>query len=271
MGHKNAPLTPEGRKRLCERVDRGRPVAHVAAEAGVSRAVLAKWYSRWQVYGDAGLIDRSSRPGSSPTITPDPVVEMVVALRQAQKWGPDRIAAHLRREGIAIAPATVHRVLTRQGLARLRDMDFPTGAELRKIVRYEHDAPGDMLHVDVKKIGKIPVGGGWRAHGRDTEAARASKRKGSGKGRVGYTYLHTAIDDHSRLAYTEALENEQGTTAAEFWLRAVAFFAGYGVHPIERVLSDNGSCYRSRVWAAALLSTGTVHKRTRPYTPLLTG
>ena len=271
MGHKNAPLTPEGRKRLIERIQTGRPISHVAAEAGISRANLAKWYARWQQFGDAGLIDHSSRPGRSPAATDDSIVQMIVTLRRAEKWGPARIAATLKKGGVEVSAATVHRVLQRQGISRLKDMDPPTGETARAVVRYEHEAAGDMLHVDVKKIGKIPTGGGWRIHGVGTDEHRASRRKGQGTGRIGYTYLHTAIDDHSRLAYTEALDDEKGATAAAFWLRAVTFFAAHGVTPIHRVLTDNGSCYRSRHWAAALAATGTRHKRTQPYRPQTNG
>lgn len=135
MGHKNAPLTPEGRKRLIERVAAGRPISHVAAEAGISRACLSKWYGRWQQFGDLGLVDHSSRPGRSPSATDDTVVKMIVTLRQAEKWGPARIAATLNRGGIEVSAATVHRVLTREGLGRLRDMDRPTGESARAVVR----------------------------------------------------------------------------------------------------------------------------------------
>jgi transposase InsO family protein len=138
------------------------------------------------------------------------------------------------------------------------------------VLRYEADAVG-FLHVDIKKLGKIPTGGGWRVHGRGSPNALESKRVGAGTGRIGYTYLHTAIDDHSRLAYTEALEDEKGVTAAEWWLRAVPFFAEHGVERIRKVLTDNGSCYRSRAWARAVQATGTRHSRTRAYTPRTNG
>lgn len=271
-GHRNAPLTPEGRRRLCLRVDSGRPIAHVAAEANVSRRCLAKWYARWRRHGDAGLLDRSSRPGRSPATTPDEVADLIEVLRRETKHGPVRIAETLaRHHGLVVAPATVHRVLVRRGLNRLRDLDPPTGDPLRAVVRYEHERAGDLVHVDVKKLGRIPAGGGWRMHGVGTDGARASKRVGAGTGRVGYLYLHSAIDDYSRLAYTEALDDEKADTAAGFWLRAVAFFAEHGITPIHRVLTDNGSCYRSRAWAAAVASTDTKHKRTRPYTPRTNG
>lgn len=173
--------------------------------------------------------------------------------------------------GIVVAPVTVHRIMVRRGINRVADLDPPTGDQMRAVLRYEHDAPGAMVHVDVKKLGKIPTGGGWRIHGVGSDEHRASKRKGAGTGRIGYTYLHTAIDDHSRLAYTECLEDEKGTTAADFWLRAATFFAEHGIEHVERCLTDNGSCYRSRAWAAALEATGTTHKRTRPYTPRTNG
>lgn len=271
-GHPNAPLTPEGRRRLCERVDGGRPIAHVAAEAGISRRCLAKWYARWRAHGENGLLDHSSRPATSPARTAEDTADLVEALRRQTKYGPARLTAELQRlHGVTVAPATAHRILVRRGLNRLRDLDPPTGEQLREVIRYEHDRAGDMIHVDIKKLGRIPIGGGWRMHGIGTDAARASKRLGPGTGKVGYTYLHTAIDDHSRLAYTEALEDEKAVTAAAFWHRAVAFFATHDIVPIHRVLTDNGSCYRSRAWAAALATTKTKHKRTRPYTPRTNG
>jgi transposase InsO family protein len=271
-GHRNAPLTPEGRRRLCERVDTGRPIAHVAAEAGISRRCLAKWYARWRAHGDNGLMDRSSRPATSPARTAEDIADLVDALRRQTKHGPVRLAVDLKRlHGVVLAPATIHRVLARRGLNRLRDLDPPTGEQLREVIRYEHDRPGDLIHVDIKKLGRIPEGGGWRMHGVGTEAARASKRTGPGTGKIGYTYLHSALDDHSRLAYTEALEDEKAVTAVAFWHRAVAFFAAHDITPIRRVLTDNGSCYRSHAWRDAVAATGAKHKRTRPYTPRTNG
>lgn len=250
----------------------GRPLSHVAAEAGISRRALAKWYARFLADGEDGLLDRSSRPVSSPNRTDEAIEDLVEALRRQTKHGPARLSADLKRlHGVQLAPSTVHRILVRRGISRLRDLDPPTGLQLREVIRYEHEHPGDLVHVDVKKLGRIPDGGGWRMHGRDSEQARASKRTGPGTGRVGYTYLHSAIDDHSRLAYTEALEDEKGATAAAFWHRAVAFFAEHGIARIERVLTDNGSCYRSKIWTEAVKATGTRHKRTRPYTPRTNG
>ena len=232
--------------------------------------MLAKWYGRWQAEGEAGLMDRTSRPGHSPTAIGDDIVDAIMELRKREKWGAARIAAYLVEKGIEVSPSTVHRTLKRHDLSRVRDMDPPTGEPMR-VVRYEHERPGDMVHVDIKKVGRIPKGGGWAVHGQGTDQARASKRKAARTGKVGYAYLHSAVDDYSRLAYTEVLDDEKGTTAAEHWLRAVAYFAEHGITHIERCLTDNGSPYRSRAFNEALEATGTRHKFTRPYTPRTNG
>jgi len=263
--HRNAPLTPEGRRRLCERVDTGRPICHVAAEAGVARQTLAKWHARWEADGEDGLQDRSSRPYRSPHQTDPQVEDLIEWLRRGMKLGPVMLVAELAEFGVQLAASTIHRVLLRRGISRLRDLDV-TGENMREPVhRYEHPGCGDLVHVDVKKIGRIPNGGGWRAHGRGSDGHRASKR---GQ-RPGYVYLHTAIDDRSRLAYTEELADEKSVTAAGFWFRAVEFFAAHGISKIHRVLTDNGSCYRGNAFRAAL--GPVVHKRTRPYRPQTNG
>lgn len=174
VSHANAPLTVEGRRRLCLRVDAGRPRAHVAAEAGVSRQCVSKWHARWRSGGEAGLVDRSSRPTDSPHRVPLAVQGRIERLRRDRKLGPARIAYELGREGITVSPAGVHRVLVRLGLNRLRDLDRPTGEAMRA-QRYERDRPGELVHVDVKKLGKIRSGGGWRAHGRGSEQANAAR------------------------------------------------------------------------------------------------
>lgn len=243
--HRNAPLTPVGRRRLCERIDTGRPIAHVAAEAGVSRPTLAKWYGRWQELGEAGLHDHTSRPAHSPSAISDDIVDAILELRRVEKWGNERIAAHLAERGIRVSASTVRRTFQRNDVGRVRDLDPPTG-EPARVIRYEHAAAGDMVHVDIKKVGRIPTGGGWAVHERGSEKAKASKRKGAGTGRVGYAYVHSMVDDYSRLAYSEVMPNETAAAAVAFWLRAVAFFASYGIHTIHRCLTDNGSCYRSR-------------------------
>lgn len=271
MSHPNAPLTPEGRRRLCERVDGGRPISHVAAEAGISRQALGKWHERWVVEGEEGLRDRSSRPGSSPNQTPVKIEDRVEALRRSEKLGPVQLMGLLRAEGIELAPSTIYRVLVRRGISRLRDLDVG-GTDLREpLIRYEWARPGDMVHVDVKKLGRIPDGGGHRVHGRASAQHRATGRAKTRGARAGYVFLHSAVDDHSRLAYTEELGDERGATAAAFWARAVRFFRRHGIRRIRRVLTDNGSCYRSMAFAAALAASRTRHKRTRPYRPQTNG
>lgn len=277
MSHANAPLTPEGRRRLCVRVDSGRPICHVAAEAGVSRQTLGKWYSRWQESGEDGLHDHSSKPWSSPNRTDSKTEEAVVAMRRDRKVGPVQLAGLLRDEkNINLPVSTIYRILVRHGVSRVRDLDV-SGEDLREpVVRYEHASPGDMIHVDVKKLGRIPDGGGWRAHGMDSEQFRAARRAKAKQpkqktGRIGYIYMHSAMDDNSRLTYTEELPDEKGVTAAAFWLRAVAFFKAHGITKIHRVLTDNGSCYRSAAFNFAAAATGTRHKYTRPYRPQTNG
>ena len=210
------------------------------------------------------MADRSSRPLRSPRRTPTRTERRIIKLRVTRRWGPARIGFLL-----GLHPSTVHRVLSRYRLARLAWLDRATGRSVR---RYEWARPGDLVHLDVKKLGKIPDGGGWRVLGRPlgNRNSRTSSRVRSG-GRhpvIGYHYLHTAIDDHSRLAYSELLTDELGTTAAAFWARARTWFNSHGI-TIARVLSDNGACYRSQAFAAAL--AGTPHKRTRPYRPQTNG
>jgi transposase InsO family protein len=279
MSHRNAPLTPEGRRRLCERVDAGRPICHVAAEADVARQTLGKWYARWVDEGEAGLEDRTSRPHHTPNQTPPEVEERVCQLRRELKVGPVQLAGRLAEEGLQVPPSTIHRILVRHGISRLRDLDV-TGEDLREPVRrYEYDEPGGLIHVDVKKLGRIPDGGGHRVHARGSAAHRHGEKarhanyraRKKGGGRVGYVYLHTAIDDHSRLAYTEELLDEKGTTAAAFWARAVKFFRRHGIRKIKRVLTDNGACYRSLAFNTAAAKTRTRHLYTRPYRPQTNG
>lgn len=166
MTHRNAPLTPEGRRRACLEVDRGRPICHVAAEFRIARQTLGKWHARWVAEGEVGLEDRSSRPCSSPRQTPVEVEDLIEKLRREHKVGPVQLAGKLRAHGHEVPISTIHRVLARRGINRLRDI-APDGEDLREPVRrYEWARPGDMVHVDVKKVGRIPDGGGWRVHGR---------------------------------------------------------------------------------------------------------
>jgi transposase InsO family protein len=281
--HQNSPLTPTGRLRLVERHLRdGIPIAHVAAEFRVAWDTAKKWIDRYLAHGQEGLVDRSSVPVGNPQRTAPAVVERIEALRRALKWSARRIHAHLAAggmdplpEGHRLADGTVHapvaiclrtvgRWLARLGISRLRNLT-PHGDDLRQPPRViDARRPGYMVHLDVKKLGTIPDGGGWAAHGRGTQAALRGKR-GAGA-RVGYTYLHSAIDGYSRLAYTEALADERAATTIGFWYRARAFFTAHGIS-IDRVITDNGNNYRATDFTAAVRSLGSRHHRIRPYTP----
>jgi transposase InsO family protein len=248
--HGNAPMTPRGRMIMIERISAGRPVAHVAAEMGVSRKTADKWWRRWQAEGADGLDDRSSRPHRCPHQTSVRVEQRIVRLRQRRKLGPARISSI-----VGVPASTVHRVLCRHGLNRLAWMDRPTGQVIRRI---HTDRPGELVHVDVKKLGRIPPGGGWRAHGRGNVKHQ----------RVGYDYVHTAIDAHSRLAFSEILANEQGPTCAGFWERAQQFFDDHAI-TVEVVLTDNAKNYLGKQFTAAL--DGIEHRRIRPRRPQTNG
>jgi transposase InsO family protein len=230
---------------------------------GVSRATAYKWLARYRAEGVAGLVDRSSRPHRSPLRT-DPLVEaQIVALRRDRRLGPARIAAVL-----GLAPSTVHRILVRHGMPRLAWLDRPTGEPIR---RYERAQPGELLHVDVKKIGKLRPGGGWRVHGRDSAQRNAARVELSKGHRVGYEYVHAAIDDHTRLAYAEIHPDERAETCAGFLRRAAAWFAARGVI-IERVTTDNAMAYRrSRAWREALAEIDAEARFTRSYRPQTNG
>ncbi|ROQ63721.1 transposase IS481 family protein [Streptomyces sp. 840.1] len=256
MSHRNARLTVFGRRLLVERVTSGRPVAHVAAEMGISRATAHKWVRRWRAEGEAGLADRSSRPGTTPHRTPAAIEARVCDLRRSRKLGPARIGPVL-----GLPASTVHRILTRHGLNRLAWMDRPTGSVIR---RYERERPGELVHVDVKKLGRIPDGGGHKVLGR--QAGRATRSN------MGFDYLHSAVDDHSRPAYTEIHGDERVATCAAFLTRAAAFFADLGITRIERVLTDNAWAYRKGLaWKQALGDIGATGKLTRPYRPQTNG
>ncbi|CAL9518577.1 IS481 family transposase [Streptomyces sp. enrichment culture] len=256
MSHRNARLTVHGRRLLVERVRSGRPVAHVAAEMGISRATAHKWLRRWRAEGEAGLHDRLSRPHRTPHRTAAAVEDRICRLRQERKLGPARIGPIL-----GLPTSTVHRVLVRHGLNRLAFLDRPTGQIIR---RYERSRPGELIHVDVKKLGRIPEGGGWRVHGR---AACPDRRR-----TTGYDYIHSAVDDHSRLAYSEVHPDEKAATCAAFLTRAAAFFATCGIDRIERVLTDNAWPYRkSFAWRQALTDVGAAGKLTRIYRPQTNG
>ena len=263
--HRNAPLSVEGRRRLVERCQT-RPIAHVAAEMGISRQCASTWVNRYRKFGEAGLLDRPSVPHHQPTATPAEVVARIEQLRRHHKHSARRIALELAGEGITISVRTVSRHLAHLGLNRRKFLD-PTGETNRAPRKIHAHWPGHMIHLDVKKAGRIPDGGGWRAHGRGSEQARRSKRA-TGRGRrASYTYLHTAIDGFSRLAYTEALPDEKARTAIAFLSRARAFFTAHGITHIHRIVTDNGSCYKAGDFATALHGLGARHQRITPYTP----
>ncbi|WP_027341199.1 IS481 family transposase [Hamadaea tsunoensis] len=270
MTHRNAPLSETGRLRLARCiVEDNWPPRRAAERFQVSHTTARRWADRYRQHGPAGMTDRSSRPHHSPQRTPTRTERRIIKVRVIRCWGPARIAYLLH-----LNPATVHRVLTRYNLARLADLDRATGRTVR---RYERDRPGELIHVDIKKMGNIPDGGGHKIHGRADGGHNSSAhrdpdrpRKVHGRPNLGYSYLHNAVDDHSRLAYSEILPDETQQTAAAFFTRAHAWFAAAGVN-IERVLTDNGSCYRSRLWAQTLATAGVSHKRTRPYRPQTNG
>jgi transposase InsO family protein len=266
--HANAPLTELGRLRLARCVvEEGWSLRRAADRFQVSHNTAARWAGRYRQHGTAGMRDRSSRPYRSPRRTPTPVERRVLHLRVTKRWGPARIAGRL-----GLVASTVHKVLTRHRVPRLSHLDRATGRPVR---RYEHHAAGDLIHVDVKKLGNIPDGGGWRVHGRKIGNRNNQRHPSAARTRhhnpvVGYSYLHTALDDHSRLAYTEILSDETRESAVAFWTRAHAFFAQAGI-TVQRVLTDNGSCYRSRLWRDTLTTAGITVKKTRPYRPQTNG
>lgn len=242
--HANARVNSHGRRLLIERVvHQGRPVAHVAHELGISRQTGYRWVRRWRAEGPAGLLDRSSRPRSSPTRTATAVEDAICAARARDRSGPDVLAAEL-----AVPARTITRVLRRRGMPLLRDLDPLTGQVIRAskatTVRYERDRPGELVHMDVKKLGRIPDGGGWRALGRDVAERHRNHP-------IGFDYVHSMVDDHSRLAYSEILPDEKGTTCAAFLARAAAYFAAHGIPRIERIMTDNAWAYRYSLRAVA--------------------
>ncbi|MFI9719689.1 IS481 family transposase [Streptomyces sp. NPDC052396] len=255
MPHRNAPLTQTGRLRLARCVvEDGWPLRRAAERFQVSPTTAQRWADRYRRHGEAGMADRSSRPHHSPRRTPTRTERRIIKVRVLRRWGPARIA-HL----LGLVPSTVHRVLTRFGLARLTHPDRATGRVIR---RYERARPGELVHVDIKKLGNIPDGGGHKALGR-----QAGRKTRSG---AGYSHIHTAVDDHSRLAYSEIHTDERKETATAFWTRAQEFFAKAGI-TVERVLTDNGACYTSHPWRDVLAAAGITHKRTRPYRPQTNG
>jgi transposase InsO family protein len=249
-------------------IDDGWTNAAAAKMFMVHPRTAKKWADRYRDEGPAGMVDRSSRPHSSPTKTSPRVVRQIVALRWRHRLGPVQIAGRLGMQA-----STVHAVLVRCRINRLSHLDRVTGEPLR---RYEHPHPGSLIHVDVTKFGNIPLGGGWRYVGkqqgdRNRAATDTVRRRGQVRGPLlGTAFVHTVIDDYSRVAYAEICSDEKAATAIGVLQRAVAWFAEHGV-TVERVLSDNGSAYRSQAWRDACAELGLTPKRTRPYRPQTNG
>jgi transposase InsO family protein len=254
MAHRNARLTEFGRLLLVQRItELGWPPAQAAEALGVSRATAYKWLRRYRALGQAGLADRSSRPHRCPHALTAPQVRRVLAARRRHRQGPHRLAwkLHLPR-------STIYGVLRRHGVSRLTHTDRASGV----VVRYQREHPGELVHIDVKKLGRIPDGGGHRVHGR----AAASRGRG-----IGYDYLHSAVDDRSRVAFSQLLPDESAATAALFLVEAASFFADHGVQ-IQRVLTDNAKAYaESVVFAETAAGLGITLKRTRRYRPQTNG
>jgi transposase InsO family protein len=238
MSHGSARTTFHGRLLIVQRFEQGWRQAHIASAMGISRACVKRWIDRFAADGEDGLRDRSSRPHSMPAQTPAEVERRVLAARAADREGQDVLGPK-----VGVPPRTVSRILRRHNVPYLRDCDPMTGEVIRSskatAVRYERDRPGELVHMDVKKLGKIPDGGGWKAHGRAATAAAKHKQD-----KVGYDYVHSLVDDHSRLAYSEVLPDEKGPTCAAFLARAAAYFAAHGITGIERLMTDNAWAYK---------------------------
>ena len=256
--HANAPLGPKGRLVMVSRVvELGWSLAAAAEAAGVSERTCSKWVARYRAEGVAGLLDRSSAPRSIPHRTPDELVEVIVALRRLRMTGAE-IAFCL-----AMALSTVSAVLARVGLGKLSRLEPPEPPN-----RYERRHPGELVHVDVKKLGRIPAGrAGHRVHGQRRLQRSPVK---DGKRTVGWEFVHVCVDDATRLAYVEVLHDEKAITAVGFLQRAIAFYRRHGI-TVERVMTDNGSAYRSTIHALACRALGIRHLRTRPYRPRTNG
>ncbi len=261
MAHAKAHTTVYARELIVDRVRAGHRPGEVAKQLGVSRQTVHKWVRRWRAEGEAGLADRSSRPHRMPRQTSPETAAAIVAARTEHHAGPVRLAALL-----GIAASTIGAVLARAGLPRLAEVDRLTGELLRgrrhSPVRYERERPGDLLHVDVKKLGRIPDGGGWRVHGRSEEVP--------GRG-LGWDNVHVAVDDHTRLANAEVLPDERVATCAGFLTRAAAWFAARGV-TVARVLTDNAKSYRvGRAWIRVCAQLGVARRFIKPGRPWTNG
>ena len=270
MTHANAPLTPEGRRRLARLVvEEGWPVRRAAERFQVSPATVSRWVGRYQA--GQPLEDRSWSPHHSPGRLARRTERRIIALRLKRRWGPHRIATTWAWRAPLWGASWPY------NMPRLTEVDQATGLVVRRPVpvRYEKTSPGELVHLDIKKLGRVPDGGGWRAHGRGSAPALAAdrartrtRRRGGPVG--GYRCIHHAIDDYSRVVYSEILDDERKETAAGFFQRANAFFKDLGV-TVQAVMTDNGACYRSRAFNQVLSSAGVKYRYTRPYRPQTNG
>ncbi len=247
--HGNARTCPKSRRLLVERLEGGWSLTEAAEAAGVSERTATKWLARWRAEGEAGLLDRSSAPKARPTQLPADRVKAIEALRRL------RMTAAEIAEVLGIALSTVSRWLKRIGLGKRSRLTPPEPPN-----RYERKRPGELLHVDIKKLVRIERGAGHRLTGKRTWQARGA----------GWEFVHVCVDDATRLAYVEVLPNEKGPTAAGFLRRAVGWFASMDI-AVERVMSDNGACYRSTVHATTCRELGLRHLFTQPYRPRTNG
>ncbi len=260
--HANAPLGPKGRAVMARRVvEDGLTLTEAAEAAGVSVRTAGKWSRRYRAEGEAGLVDRSSAPATVHNATPADRVEAIAALRRLRLTGPE-IA-----EALEMATSTVSAVLKRIGLGKLSRIEPP-----EPIRRYERSRPGELIHIDVKKLGRIVGGAGHRIVGRQGQRLNPRRTDGSGVPRkeVGWECVHVCVDDATRLAYVEVLPDEKATTAIGFLGRAISFYRSYGI-TVERLMTDNGSAYISTAHAVACRRLGIKHIRTRPYRPQTNG
>lgn len=258
MAHATARLNLNGRLLLITRIAQGMTQAQAAESLGVSRATASKWWRRFREEGEGGLLDRSSRPGRMPHALADEVVESILDLRRQLSVGPHQIAHRLN-----MAASTVYGVLKRARLNVLARLDRTT----RQVIRYERDRPGELVHLDVKKLRRIPDGGGRRKDPEWYVTNTSYRIRGPKRGQ---DYIHVAVDDHSRFAYVEVLENERGVTTVGFLQRAVEAFRARGVR-VEHVITDNGSNYTSKVFGKAAAGMEICLHRTRPYRPQTNG
>jgi transposase InsO family protein len=257
--HANAALSLNKRRQLCRRVvEESWSLGSVAAAAEVSERTAAKWVRRYRAEGELGLLDRSSAPRRVANRTDERRLEAIAALRRLRFTGPE-IA-----EVLGMALSTVSGVLTRIGMGKLGRLG------LEPAQRYERARPGELIHIDIKKLGRIAGGAGHRMTGRRRDTGRRTDREGVRRLQVGWEFVHIAIDDCTRLAYAEVLPDEKATTAIAFLRRALVFYRRHGI-PVERLLTDNGSAYRSTIHAIACRALGIRHLRTRPHRPQTNG